>query len=93
MDSELVAKRIEIATRSLLLFTTEEISNKGMADRKKITDTYNEIKEGVDSLEDSLKKARIKVIKEILEEEEKNVSSTERECGGPTRGENIEVGE
>ena len=68
MNYDLIAKRIEIATRNITIFTGDETESKGMEDRRKIREMYVETKE-IDGPIESLKQARRFVISEILKEE------------------------
>jgi hypothetical protein len=68
MDTQKVAERIEIATRNNPLFSATEAKNRGIEDRKEISMLYKKfIVEK--SLEDSLRDAKVAIIKKILNEE------------------------
>lgn len=69
IDYEKIARRIEIATRNLPLFNTHEIDNKGMEDRKRITEIYRTIKEQDNDNIVSLNDARYLILLDILKEE------------------------
>jgi hypothetical protein len=71
MNYERAAKRIEIATRSLLVFDKSEIESNGFADRKRISELYSQLNasESV-SPDNNLKAARIEIIMDIIKEED-----------------------
>ena len=73
MDTQKVAERIEIATRNNPLFNATEAKNRGIEDRKEISRLYR-LFVGEKTLEDSLRDAKVAIIKKILDEEQGTVA-------------------
>jgi hypothetical protein len=100
MNYEQVARRIEIATRNRAIFSLNELQNKGMDDRRRITELYMELKDD-ENLDENLKQARIMILIDILREEIKNgiqdtnggAATEARREDVKTRGEVEQVGE